>query len=66
VTDTADTIFFLGAGASVDAEFLDVVRLKDEFLRWLENESKVDSLSITNDILNTLGSWRAKKTVGTS
>jgi hypothetical protein len=43
------TMFFLGAGASVDAGFVDVVKLKDEFLIWLENESKTDVLSISND-----------------
>lgn len=57
----SDTIFFLEAGASVDAGFLDVVSLKNEFLRWLENESKLDSLSLSNDILNTLRSWKAKR-----
>jgi len=60
-TTKSDTIFFLGAGASVDAGFLDVVRLKNEFLRRLENESKTDSLSLSNEILNTLRNWRAKR-----
>ena len=57
----SDTIFFLGAGASIDAGFLDVVRLKDEFLKWLKKESKTDSLFLSNVILNTVRSWKAKR-----
>ncbi|MFZ0329567.1 MAG: hypothetical protein WBQ25_05030 [Nitrososphaeraceae archaeon] len=58
----SDTIFFLGAGASVDAGFVDVVRLKDEFLKWLENESKKDVLSISTEILATLKHWKDRAT----
>ena len=56
----SEIIFFLGAGASIDAGFVDVIELKNQFLKWLESESKENSLSISNEILKTLQSWKAK------
>lgn len=54
-------LFFLGAGASIDAGLVDVVELKHEFMRWLEKNSKSEHISLINDILVSLETWKTKR-----
>jgi hypothetical protein len=41
-----DILFFLGAGASIDAGLVGVVELKHKFMTWLEKNSKSEHLSL--------------------
>ena len=56
-----EILFFLGAGASIDAGLVGVVELKHEFIKWLENNSKFEHLNLTNEILTILETRKAKR-----
>jgi hypothetical protein len=56
-----DLIFFLGAGASIDAGLSGVLQLVDRFKEWLESKSKTDQLNIVVEILSILDMWKKKR-----
>jgi hypothetical protein len=54
---TNQIIFFLGAGASVDAGLPDVVGLVNKFLE----SQNIDRAGLTQEVLNIIKDWKAKQ-----
>ena len=59
--DYPELIFFLGAGASIDAGLVGVIQLVDKFKEWLKSTSKIDQLNIVVEILSILQMWKEKR-----
>jgi hypothetical protein len=57
-----EIIFFLGAGASVRAGISAIVKLVDDFLKWLEGKGKAkeDYLKLTERIIEILSTYKTK------
>ena len=56
-----ELMFFLGAGASIDAGLVGVIQLIAKFKEWLKFTSKIEQLNIVDEILSILQMWKQEK-----
>jgi SIR2-like domain len=59
-----EVLFFLGAGASVPAGLSAILKLVDDFKKWLEKEGKTDYLELTERIVQIIATSPKSKNNG--
>jgi len=56
VDDSNEIMFFLGAGASIAAGIVDIVKLVDELVNWIvSNNQQLSKLS--NEVIKIIHQW---------